>query len=956
MALTQSYYSLLENYTKKYGSNTFLLMQVGSFFEVYSASETDPNIMAFSQICDLKIAYKQVFIAGFRDYMLEKYLAKINEASYTSVVFVQEEVNGQIQRKESAIYSPGTTFLDEETRLSNNVTCIWIHKTRKDIIFGLSNLDIYTGKLNIYEYQQVYYHNPTTYDNIEKFMSIYRPIEIIFIYNVEESLMDHVLQYLRTGSKKITRISLTHDNLFKTQALRCEHQVYQNEILRKFYPNVSQEQLLYTLYEKTIAFQALCFLLNYVSQHNPSLTHLLSEPQIETRDTLVLANHSLKQLNILDVEYSGDYSSVLKLLNTCHTKIGQREMQRIILNPTQNISILQESYDMIDHMLTMKYKWNLNQIKDIEKINRKMVISRATPADYVALQDTCNIIKQLISNFNLNNDSKLLLYIKAKESMDEIILIQDSLELCLNLDVAKEINTLHLDKYTEITTGLMIRGFNIELDASIQSKLDKYDKINAISEYLNQLYLFSDKKIKDAVKLHEPCATNIQLLITKKRKVVLNQLITNLGASKKVVSIKFKSTYLDKTGCFEFNLGELIYKDYNSSTFEIDSPEISAIASNLKTENQIFSKKIVEAYNLVHSKLSCLSYQSLIYTIRQLDTLNTKSELATLYNYSKPILDSRETSYISIKNLRHPLIEHLDKNELYVTNDIELGLNDRGILLFGTNAVGKTSLIKSLGICVIMAQAGLYVPCSYMIFSPYEYIFTRIIGNDNIFKGLSTFGVEMSELRVILNQCNSKSLILGDELCSGTEIDSALSIFIAGLETMYFKKSTFIFATHFHQMQHFSEIKAMDKISLKHLKVQYNNETRQLVYDRKLANGAGESIYGLEVCKSLQMPDKFLERAYEIRGKDNMLNLNITRHSKHKIKGTCEFCKNVLGSEIHHLRYQQEANENDYIDGFNKNHPANLASICESCHNHIHSLGLIYEKKKTSDGYVLILR
>ena len=952
MALTKSYYNLLEDYTKKYGPKTFLLMQVGSFFEVYSSTENDPIMMAFSQICDLKIAHKQDgFMAGFRDYLLEKYLSKINESSYTSVVFVQEEVNGTIQRKESAVYSPGTTFLDEEIKLSNNVTCIWIHKTKKDIIFGLSNLDIYTGKLNVYEYNQVYYHNPTTYDTIEKFMSIYRPIEIIFIYNVEEILMDHILQYLRTNSKKITRIPLTIENPFKTQAHRCENQVYQNEILRNFYPNISQKQLLYTLFEKTIAFQALCFLLNYVSQHNPSLTHLLKEPEVEPNDTLILANHSLKQLNILDGEYFGEYSSILKLLNTCRTKIGQREMQRIILNPTQNVVILQESYDMTEHCLTFKYSWpSLNQIKDIEKIIRKMILNRATPSDYHSVYETCIIVKELITS--LNSDSKTLNYIHAIETLEEIRKIQDSIALCLNLDIARPINTLQFDKYD--TTQLIIKGFNPELDESVRAKLESHDKLMAIINYLNEI--FPDKKIKDAVKIHE--TSSLTFLITKKRKILLNQRILDLDVKKAIVNITFKSSYLDKSDTFQFNLLGLIYKDYNATTFEIDSPEISDILSNLIFANQLFNKKIIETFNSVHENMSSLLYNSLIYTIQQLDTLHTKCELTTLYNYSKPVIDSREISYVSIRKLRHPLIEHLEKNELYVTNDIEIGLNTKGILLFGTNAVGKTSLIKALGICVIMAQAGLYVPCESMTYSPYEYIFTRIIGNDNIFKGLSTFGVEMSELRVILNHCNSRSLILGDELCSGTEIDSALSIFTAGLEKMYVNNSTFIFATHFHQMQYFDEIKAMDKIALKHLKVQYNNETKQLIYDRKLAEGAGESIYGLEVCKSLQMPDDFLKRAYEIRGNDkdkNVLNLNITRHNKNKVRGICEFCKKTLGSEIHHLRYQKEANDKDYIGSFHKDHPANLASICEPCHHHIHSLGLIYEKRKTSDGYNLIL-
>jgi len=932
MALMQTYYNLLDGYHAKYGKNTFLLMQVGSFFEVYSPTDNNPNMMTFSQICDLKIANKNDgFMAGFRDYMIEKYLSKINEAGYTSVVFVQEEVDGIIQRKESAVYSPGTTFLDDDVKLSNNVTCIWIHKTRKDIIFGLSNLDIFTGKINLYEYQQVYYHNPTTYDNIENFMSIYKPIELIFIYNVEDSLIDHILHYLKTTSKKITKISLVMENHFKSQALKCENQVYQNELIRTFYPNTMNHLL-----DKTIAYQALCFLLNYVSQHNANLTQRLKEPHIDTQDILVLANHSLKQLNILDGEYSGEYSSVLKLLNICKTRIGQREMERIILKPTRNIKYLQDSYDMIEHALSQRYSWpNLNQIKDIEKIIRKMFLARATPLDYYYLHESCSIIKDILSS----GDERLLEYVHATTTMEEISNIQKTISICLNLDVCKIINSLQFDKFE--THNLIVRGYSTELDDIIETTRECQNKISNILNYLNDLYFSIDKKTKDAVKLHE--TSTLSFLITKKRKLALDKKIGELQTK----TITFAN--------FTFDLSKIKYKD-NNSNIELISKEMQDIVNKLDASKVAFFKKITEVYLSVHKSLSVLSYDSFIFSIQQLDTLNAKCELARKYNYSKPTIDVRESSYVSIRDMRHPLIEHIEKNELYVTNDIDIGIEDKGILLFGTNAVGKTSLIKAIGICVVMAQAGLYVPCKSMTYSPYEYIFTRIIGNDNIFKGLSTFGVEMSELRVILNNCNRNSLILGDELCSGTEIDSALSIFIAGLETMYRNNSSFIFATHFHQIQHYEEIKRMDKILLKHLKVQYNRETNSLVYDRKLADGAGESIYGLEVCKSLDMPELFIERAYEIRNKDCVLNLNVSKYNKHKIKGMCEFCKKKIGSEIHHLQYQKNANENDYIENFHKNHSANLASICESCHDKIHSMGLVYEKKKTFDGYNLILR
>jgi DNA mismatch repair protein MutS len=282
-----------------------------------------------------------------------------------------------------------------------------------------------------------------------------------------------------------------------------------------------------------------------------------------------------------------------------------------------------------------------------------------------------------------------------------------------------------------------------------------------------------------------------------------------------------------------------------------------------------------------------------------------------------------------------------------------------GLLLYGTNAVGKTSFIKSVGIALIMAQAGLYVPCASFTYKPYTAIFTRILGNDNIFKGLSTFAVEMSELRTILTQTDANSLVLGDELCSGTESDSALSIFTAGLEVLHEKKSTFLFATHFHEINTYEEIKALSALKTKHMAVNYNKERNILVYDRKLRDGPGESMYGLEVCKSLNLPDEFLQRAHDIRMKynqkdKNMLSLTTSHFNSQKIVGICELCNNEKASEVHHLQHQNKANkDNDYIETFHKNHVANLLNICDSCHKNIHKTGTQHKVKKTSKSYVL---
>jgi len=344
----------------------------------------------------------------------------------------------------------------------------------------------------------------------------------------------------------------------------------------------------------------------------------------------------------------------------------------------------------------------------------------------------------------------------------------------------------------------------------------------------------------------------------------------------------------------------------------------------------------------------------------KLDVILCKTYIANENKYYKPTIDdSSKKSYLKAKGLRHCLIEKIQENEIYVENDISLGIeNEMGILLYGTNAVGKTSLIRAIGVAVIIAQCGMYVPCSSFLFKPYNAIFSRILGNDNLFKGLSTFAVEMSELRTIINLSDKNSLVLGDELCSGTETESALSIFAAGLKYLYKNESSFIFATHFHEIIHFDEIGEMNKLSLKHLEVSYDAENECLVYDRKLKEGSGPRIYGLEVCKSLYMNNDFLEEAFNIRNKyfpeaRGILSGDVSKYNATKVRGMCEICNKRVGVEVHHLQQQKDADDNGFINNFHKNHKANLISICEKCHDNIHNgkeENNPTKKKKTTKG------
>ena len=173
--------------------------------------------------------------------------------------------------------------------------------------------------------------------------------------------------------------------------------------------------------------------------------------------------------------------------------------------------------------------------------------------------------------------------------------------------------------------------------------------------------------------------------------------------------------------------------------------------------------------------------------------------------------------------------------------------------------------MKSIGLSVVLAQAGFFVPALELRFGLYDKLFTRIVSQDNLYKGLSTFAVEMMELKNIFNRANERSLVLGDEISQGTETESALAIVSSAILKLISLKSTFIFATHLHQLGNIPQLKDLKHLIFLHLGIKYDETNDTLIYNRVLQLGQGDSLYGLEFAKSLHMDTEFLQMAQTIR-------------------------------------------------------------------------------------------
>jgi len=1002
MTIIQEYLKLTQELKENYGEKSLVLMQVGSFFECYAIVEKDgsysgSSIKEFAEINDMLIAKKNICVsgknvvmAGFGLAQLEKYVKKLQENGFTIAVYTQDTSAKNTTRSLSCIYSPGTFFSQDSIEISNNITCIWIHYSshnkihKEQITVGISNIDIYTGKTNIYEFSNEFHNSPSTYDNLEKFIAVYKPKECIIISNLDIEIINQIINFINLNSIQIHKIDLNNsnkENILYREACRSEQQKYQDEIFKKFFK--LDNQFMDEYYYTAIASQSFCFLLNFVCKHNPNLVENIDRPIKEnSNDKLILANHSLKQLNIIsDKRLNGKLGSVQDFLNNCVTPMGKREFNYNLLNPTTNEDILNRSYSITEYVINknkttevVEYlRKELSNIRDIEKIKRKISMNKLSPKDITTLYNNIGILEECYKE--IKKDKILLKYFNNKISLDFEFMCkqqQDFIKKHFNISKMNNLDDITPEKLNNWMDNYHIcfikKDINQELDYKVRNCLDSREKLETIKNYFSQIIQEFEKNTKtnEYVKIHETPKMDPILIGTKRRISLLKNNIDKL--KEKEITLTFISKYTNQKEEFILNLNNLDFKPHggNQNNSIILSPEINKLTHIIQSSKDLLIQEIIKVYKEIINKFRNLSLDktntneflyinNLIDFTKECDILQCKAYLANKFNYCKPEIIDNEYSFVDFQKIRHCLIEQLNTQELYVTNDLELGITQKGILLYGTNAVGKTSIIKAIGISIIMAQAGLFVPCSIFKYKPYNYIFTRILGNDNIFKGLSTFAVEMSELRTILKFADKNSLILGDELCSGTETSSALSIFTAGLEKLHNIGASFIFATHFHEIIKYTEIEVLENLKIYHMSVIYNANEKKLIYDRKLKKGPGQNMYGLEVCKSLDLPLDFLDRAHSLRVKYSedlsILQQNQSKYNKNKIKNMCEICNKFKGTEIHHLQYRKNA-INGYINNeFNVNHTANIINICEKCHQIIHKENKQHKIFKTSTGY-----
>lgn len=975
---------------KKQFDKLIILIQCGDFYEVYDKKNSDGEyelgpIEDYSRFTNYRIKMKKdgTYMSGCPISVdLDDLKEKCHAEHYVVIIYEQEEtkVNKKrvIKRVLAEISTPGTSIsfndMYTQNKKTNNLMIAWLYfckaTTKKipTLVCGLSNIDMVSGDCNIHEYTVRNYkfkklHN---YDDIETFYSIYNPSEVIFVHNFED---DKEINEIKKccGMSCLTRIhNLKTDEKCK-KLHNDKKNVYKMTILKKFYNITDYFNFLdiYELDQSEIALKALVYNLDIIMTYNPKIITTIKQPIFKDVNTYIkLRNSVLKQLNIINCSESNHhnktFNSLVNLVNKCKTPMGKRRLNNMLLMPVKDGKYLRKEYNMIqyfiDNLTTYKpLQDNFKKMKDIEYISRKANSNKFSPYDFYVLYKTIVECKKMFGK--LKNDMTIAEYFKDKKHL-----------LCIESDITNTL--LGLRKYVKFDiineysdADIYSHNFFIEKEMTkkvfdlAKSRLKMHEKLNKelqiLSKYIDVQMIKENKKVDkhDNIKVYktEKTPAFLKMTVTKskylKNYLKESKLITDANYS---VSNKGKSGYI------------------------VESEMLTRLHAQIFNCENKFSKLVKETFKEVIEEFKKIS--GVLHNISEyvsiIDNLLTKAIISKKYNYCKPEIynkddDDQTKSFIDVKGLRHPLVEHLLEDETFTTNDICIGKDNKDTrLIYGINAVGKSVLMKSIGMCVFMAQVGMFVPAKEMQFKPYTQIFTRIIGNDNMFKAQSTFTVEMTELCTIINNADEDSLILGDELCSGTERQSAILLFLNSLVHISEMKSSCVFTTHIHVLRQYLEDyfskETYNNITFNHMSVRFDKENDCIKYDRKLKEGTGPKYYGLEVCKGIGFNNEFLDNCFSLKqkifGEGSILDLEKSKYNNGVLKNQmCEICHERRAEEIHHLDPQKNANEDGFMNnkGYHKHHKGNLINICKKCHLDITLNDTIYKKTKTTKGEIL---
>ena len=949
--LTEVYFDLQRYFEEKYGKDALVLMEIGTFFEVYEVNNDDLKIGKAKEIAELlniqltrkskavlENSVNNPLLAGVPAVSLDRYLSRlIATKKYTIIVVKQKGEMPHVKRYIANIISPGTNFEYLSEPSENNIVSLMIDENAGIYSVGYAAIDVSTGKTICNEIHSSRDDKTYALDEAFNLLQTYSTSEVIVTLESKGLDLEWLVHYLELSSLHYS----VNTKRFKI--------AFQNELFTRIFEInsfLSAIEFL-DLERHPYTTEALAVLIDFIIEHDESIIEKMNKPQfLGNNRYMYIGNNAMEQLSVISRDPAD--ITLLDLIDKTSTAFGKRLLKERLLNPICDKALLEERYDLVEKLLPNidRFETHLKQIYDLERITRRIKLRKLHPVELTYIAMSLESILNLLEDAR---DSELEIEGKLFDETREMLGV---LEETFELDICARF------RIEQINDNIFKNGIYPAIDTIVKKQKDEVGKMEEVAEHVEALFekdkLFSTTTRYTTVGYLESEGYFINL--TKNRFSLIEK------------ALKESFVTIDNQHHF---FKDFQYKHLKNAV-KVQAPLFEEITRSYETAQvqlvSLVKQRYVESLDILENRFSLL-LDKLIAFIANIDVAISTAKCAKSMNLTRPLIE--EGNFYEAVALRHPIIEANDERGIYVPNDIFLGRNNGtphnhitlnasngedvlGILLYGINSSGKSSLMKSIGLSVVLAQAGFYVPAVELRFGLYDKLFTRIVSKDNLYKGLSTFSVEMMELKNIFNRADERSLVLGDEISQGTETESALAIVSSAILKLISLRSTFIFATHLHQLGTIPQLQNLKHLIFLHLGIKYDEASDALIYNRILQLGRGDSLYGLEFAKSLHMDKEFLQTAQSIRENLSRSASQIKKLSRQKSSkyhkslylSKCALCDEGV-DDVHHIAEQKEADSDGYIDHFHKNHKYNLIPLCKKHHQMVH------EGKVVISGFVM---
>ena len=894
MTFYSEYFKTQLQSEQKY-KNVIVLTEKGSFYEAYG-TDTKGKVKEIGKILNMivTLANKKMPMSETNPYMIgfptntsEKNIPVLVSKGMTVVLVHQvwDNFNKKVkERKISRVITPGTYIECPPSDFNYNICCVHCNGS----IHNITVIDLSIGKIEVLTLVGI--------EQLEWFVQYYNPIEIILLSKDDEEYIKKMCSNCMVYNKKAD----TKENKMYFD------KVCQKEILKKIDMECDASDDIEQCY-----IESLVCLIDYIYSIHPSSLTDLRFPKINEFDNrLIIYNNAIKQLDVVSSENN---KGLFNIVNRTKTAMGKRLLRNQLLTPMINAAELNAVYEDIDTYMKIpeivqEIQNVLVGIPDIERLLKRINMGQNTILDIKTLYTVCE------------NSQAIAQYFKTKTKTAEIMQhISEHFDVnCTDFQwtvkhgVSPEIDksVRELDKITKTIEEIP----DCETDEDIKTQFCSFKILN-IDESKPHLKI---KTLQQIYGIKPNWKSHFSLKNDKSG--------THISCSSK--GVKFlKANGIDK----DWTVDTSIKTNIKLST-KFTEDTLSKYDRLKENMDNVYKEYVTKYSGEFYAKFS-QAIRQLSEQISTLDCTISKATVALERNYTRPeIVDSA----IEVTGIRHPIVEAFI-DDVYIGNDIVL---DKGVLLYGINGSGKSTFGKAIALNTILAQAGFFVSATSFKYTPFTKLFVRINCDDDIYNGLSSFQVELNEIRTIERLADSRSLVVGDELCKGTEEISANAIVAGVVKWMADRHITFVLATHLHNLlsiDYVNELITADRLQIKHVSTTFEPTKDTLIFNRIIQDGNGDSLYGIHVAKCLlrcpEIHNLTMQALNQIqKNKAHIVTNKKSKYNKKVLLDECQECGAHTDLHTHHIIEQKHFERGNK----NKNVKTNLQVLCRTCHEKHH--------------------